>query len=183
MSRLHFIEIASPRIKLPRTSAGSVESKAILLFPTLGLGLLDFKVSYYFSLRYLLECPTSQTTERLPGVPNPTDYREIPWSAQPHALPWEFLECPTPETTVRFPGVPNPTDYRENAGSAQPPRLPWDSLEFPISQTTVRLPRVPKPFNQHSSKRCSIFERQQPAIAPSRRNHRLCRSDAIRYFI
>ena len=46
--------------------------------------------------------------QRLPGVPNPTDYRET------------FLECSTPETTVRLPGVPNPKDCRETFWSAQP---------------------------------------------------------------
>ena len=47
-----------------------------------------------------------------PGVPNPTDYRETPWSAQ------------SQQTTVRLTGVPNPTDYRETTWSAQPHRLP-----------------------------------------------------------
>ena len=45
-------------------------------------------------------------------MPNPTDYRETPWSAQ------------SQQTTVRLPGVPNPTDYRESPWSAQPQRLP-----------------------------------------------------------
>ena len=50
---------------------------------------------------------------RLPGVPNPTDYRETPWSAQSQQttvrLPGEpkftnYRECPTPQTTMRLPG-------------------------------------------------------------------------------
>ena len=70
------------------------------LFPTLGVGLLDFSVSNYSSLRLP------------PGVPNPTDYHETPWSAQ------------SQQTTVRLPGVPNPTDYREIPWNAQLRRLP-----------------------------------------------------------
>ena len=47
--------------------------RGLLFFTTLCVGLLDFKVSYYSSPAETpwLECPTPQTTVRLPGVPNP----------------------------------------------------------------------------------------------------------------
>ena len=56
--------------------------KVLFFFPTLGVGLLDFKVSYYS--RPLLVC----------GSPVETTARDC-------------LECPTPETTARLPGGPN----------------------------------------------------------------------------
>ena len=62
-----------------------------------GVGLLDFKISHY-----------SDYLQRLPGMPTPRDYRETPWSAQPHRLPRHSLECPTPQTTVRLPGNVQP---------------------------------------------------------------------------
>ena len=74
----------------------------ITFTPPWVMGLLDFKVSYYSrpllvrsspaetTSRDCLECPPPETAVRLPGVPNPTDYRETPqttretlWSAQP----------------------------------------------------------------------------------------------------
>ena len=56
----------------------------VCLFPTLGVGLLDFKVSYYSS-------PAETTSRDCLSVPNPTDYRETPWIAQPRRhreTPW-----------------------------------------------------------------------------------------------
>ena len=67
---------------------------------------------------------SQQTTGRLPGVPNPTDYPETPWSAQSQ----QYRETPWSAQTVSLPGVPNPN------------RLPRDSLECPTPETTMRLP-------------------------------------------
>ena len=44
-----------------------------VVIPTLGVGLLDFQVSYY----------SSPGLPGAPGVPNPRDDPETFWSAQP----------------------------------------------------------------------------------------------------
>ena len=67
---------------------------------------------------------------RIPGVPNPTDYRE-------NAVRIPGVPNPT-NYTVRIPGVPNPTNYRENCQnpwSAQP----TDSRESLWSAQRYRL--------------------------------------------
>ena len=60
-----------------------------VLFPTLGVGLLDFRVSYHSSPAETASW--SAQPHRLPRdsleCAIPTDYRETPWSAQPHRLP------------------------------------------------------------------------------------------------
>ena len=49
------------------------ERNKLLYFPTLGVGLFDFKVSYYSSPAETTSwsAQPQQTTVRLPGVPNP----------------------------------------------------------------------------------------------------------------
>ena len=116
-----------------------------LSFPTLGVGLLDFKLNSSTSPRPELfsssgtlllarstprsspECPTPS----VPGVPNSRVSLKCPtpeshWSAQPQSLPGVpsrrvSLECPTPESPwsaqpQSLPEVPNPDCPR----SAQP---------------------------------------------------------------
>ena len=111
------------------------------MFPALGVGLLDFKLSL---LLVWNSSPRPVYSSLIPGVPNPKVYLpNLAWSAQPRVS----LKCPTPESKV----------LPESPWSAQPrvsperpaPNSPWNAQppECPesVSQQSQSLPEVPTP--------------------------------------
>ena len=74
---------------------------------------------------------------RIPGVPNPTDYRDNPVRIPGVPNPTDYRENP-----VRICGVPNPTDYRENPWIAQPPQTRLDDLVWLSEHKNLRKSRI-----------------------------------------
>ena len=166
LTQAHVANLRGTRQKAIRLQERRCSTSLLLaFFPTLGVGLLDFKLNssprpVYSSLilgvpnpKVSLECPTLEC----PGVPNPSfslecPTPESPWSAQPQSVPEclpalecpRLLACPTPESPNRLPES-----------------LPLRAPESPWCPT----PRVPNP----SCLTQSLLERPTPECPRSAR--------------
>ena len=134
----------------------------LLLFPTLGVGLLGVKLTgrpVYSSL--------------IPGVPNPKVSLECPtieckWSEQPQRVSLkcptpECPECPAPESPwsaqpQSLPGVPNPTECPR---SAQPQSVPGVLPTLGRGLLDIKL-------TSHSSRLLGRCPPRPPGMVPDR---------------